>query len=124
MINSIFLLIVILYKTSNLRAVYFLCSGQAFLSGLKNVPDMEKLAADLDKHACPDRPPSDVSGSSSPVESGDSASQGKYFCNLYKIIIKCLRENYQKEKSWRSAYILPYSRDNRLIYKRVCQLRH
>ncbi|XP_028409597.1 sperm-associated antigen 17-like isoform X2 [Dendronephthya gigantea] len=54
--------------------------GQAFLTGLKAVPDMEKLSADLDKQACPSGPPrnqphsSSTSSTPGPVEAADHSN--------------------------------------------------
>jgi hypothetical protein len=60
-----------------------LFTGQSFLTGLKAVPDMTKLSADLDKQACPARPPTDLesSRSSTPAETIDqnNVTQGMLF---------------------------------------------
>ena len=50
-------------------------TGQAFLTGLKGVPDMTKLSANLDKQACPPvSTDQQRSGSSSPAETVDHSN--------------------------------------------------
>lgn len=52
-----------------------LTAGQAFLTGLKAQPDMTKLSADLDKQACPSRPPTNHSSrSNTPAETIDHSN--------------------------------------------------